>query len=167
MAAHIPDGGSCLICYGPHVGVCKHGKVGTVERRGRVNGGACCGSAVAASGYVGKVHSGEISVADPVAEAFDGQQALVGSMLLPYAEKLEKASDRMVELPYSLFDAQNNLMSKIVGAGAPNVTDGMIALLGGIQINTPEDMEDHFLPLRFDLLNNKGEVIGTMLEELD
>eukprot|EP00565_Helicotheca_tamesis_P001175 CAMPEP_0185723252 /NCGR_PEP_ID=MMETSP1171-20130828/155_1 /TAXON_ID=374046 /ORGANISM="Helicotheca tamensis, Strain CCMP826" /LENGTH=224 /DNA_ID=CAMNT_0028390923 /DNA_START=16 /DNA_END=686 /DNA_ORIENTATION=+ len=43
MAAHIPDGGSCVVVYGPHVGVDSTGAVGTVERRGRANGGSCCG----------------------------------------------------------------------------------------------------------------------------
>ena len=30
MASHIPDGGSCLVVFGPHVGVDSTGKVGTV-----------------------------------------------------------------------------------------------------------------------------------------
>ena len=41
MAHHIPDNGSCLVVYGPHVGIDSRGIVGTVERRGRKHGGAC------------------------------------------------------------------------------------------------------------------------------
>jgi len=48
MAHHIPDGGSCLVIFGPHVGVDADGKVGSVNRRGRAAPGACCGSACAA-----------------------------------------------------------------------------------------------------------------------
>ena len=59
MASHIPDGGHCLVVYGPHVGVDSTGAVGTVERVGRANGGACCGSAIAAAGYVESAYLGE------------------------------------------------------------------------------------------------------------
>eukprot|EP00957_Ditylum_brightwellii_P104699 7979346-Ditylum_brightwellii.AAC.1 len=101
MAAHIPDGGSCLVVYGPHVGVDSTGKVGTVERRGRANGGSCCGSAVAAAGYVGSVFNGDAEEASPPTAALDAQQYFVGSMLLPYAERLEESEEKMVELPYA------------------------------------------------------------------
>jgi hypothetical protein len=37
-------------------------------------------------------------------------------------------------------------------------------LLGGIQINTPAGMPDHFLPLRFNVYNNKAERLETMLD---
>lgn len=53
MAAHIPDDGYCLVVYGPHVGVTQDGIVGKVERPGIELIDTCCGSAVAASNYVG------------------------------------------------------------------------------------------------------------------
>lgn len=59
MAAHIPDNGHTLVVFAPHVGVSSTGEVGTVEREGRVHGGACCGSACAACNYVLDVHAGK------------------------------------------------------------------------------------------------------------
>ncbi len=159
MAAHIPDGGSCLVVYGPHVGVDSTGAVGTVERRGRAHGGSCCGSAVAASNYVSDVRSGGVSEASIPEDALDAQQYFVGKMLLPYAEALENAGDKMVQLPHSLYEAQSEMMERIVKASAAGVSDGSIALLGGIQINTPPGFTDYFLPMRFDLYDNKGEMI--------
>jgi len=35
MTHHIPDGGSCLVVYGLHVGVDSEGRIGTFNRRGR------------------------------------------------------------------------------------------------------------------------------------
>ena len=58
MAAHIPDDGFCLIVYGPHVGVAADGTVGKVERSGIALVDTCCGSAVAASGYVDSIMGG-------------------------------------------------------------------------------------------------------------
>lgn len=148
MASHIPDGGSCLVVFGPHVGVGSKGDVGTVERRGRDNGGACCGSAIAASGYVASVTSKEATKADPPKVPTDAQQNYVGNLLLPYAPRLEKAADKMVELPYALYDAQKKMVGEIIKAGAGAVAgDGKIAVVGGIQLNTPKGTSDYFKPM--------------------
>jgi hypothetical protein len=164
MAHHIPSGGSCLIIYGPHVGVDADGIVGKVNRRGRPSSGACCGSAAAAAGYVSSVRSGETEMSPPPIDCLDAQQNFVGNMLLPHGERLEKSGDPSVELPLALFDAQDALMHKIVDAACGEVAgEGKIGLLGGIQINTPAGCEDYFLPLTFEVRNNKGELVENML----
>jgi hypothetical protein len=166
MASHVPDNGSCLVVYGPHIGVDSTGAVGTVERRGRQHGGACCGSAAAAAAYVLKVHKGEcqvITTPDPL----DIQQGFVGNLLLPYASRLVDAGDDVyVELPLALFDAQKKVMEAIVSKGASKVaSNGKIAIVGGVQINTPCGMSDYFLPLQFDLFDNEGNKLETLLWE--
>ncbi|CAB9505785.1 Inherit from NOG: Low-co2 inducible protein [Seminavis robusta] len=160
MASHIPDGGDCVVVYGPHVGVDSTGAVGTVERRGRAAGGSCCGSAVAASGYVAGVFADKSKEATLPDDPLDAQQYFVGSMLMPYAERLEKADSKMVELPYALYDAQTDLMKKIVGKSAGAVAGkGKIAVLGGVQVNTPPGYEDYYLPISFDMYDNKGNFV--------
>jgi hypothetical protein len=147
------------------VGVDSDGKVGTVNRRGRMKGGSCCGSAVAAAMYVNSVMKGG-DKADLPSCPLDAQQAYVGEMLLPYGERLQAAKDPMVELPHALFEAQDELMQKIIAKGCKEVAGrGKIALLGGIQINTPEGVSDYFLPLRFELLNNRGVMIEDLMHE--
>jgi hypothetical protein len=152
MSAHIPDDGGALVLFGPHVGVDSTGAVGTVERRGRAKGGSCCGSAVAASGYVASVLKGEEPATLPE-DVVDSQQYFVGKMLLPYAEQLEEADDKMIELPYALYGAQSDLVTKIVEGGASTT----VAVLGGIQINTPPGFTDYYMPLSFDLYDNEGK----------
>jgi hypothetical protein len=159
MASHIPDGGSCLVVYGPHVGVDSTGAVGTVERRGRASGGNCCGSAVAASNFVSDVFTGEKKEGPLVGGAIDAQQHFVNTMLLPYAEKLENSNDRMTDLPYALYEAQSRFLQQILDKAASNVGDGgSIAVLGGIQVNTPPEYSDYFSPLSFNIYNDKGEL---------
>jgi hypothetical protein len=167
MAKHIPDGGSCLVVYGPHVGVDLDGNVGTVNRRGREKGGTCCGSAVAAAGYISKVFNGEADPAPAVPESsMDAQQLYVGNMLLPYAERIGNAQDAMVELPYATYEPLDDLMQKIVAKGCGKVSgDGKIALLGGLQINTPAGCPDYFLPLRFEVRDNQNNVLDNLLYE--
>lgn len=165
MAHHIPDGGSCILVYGPHVGIDSDGNVGSIDRRGRHKAGACCGSAVAACGYVKKVLEGKINEQSPPKDPLDAQQTFVSSMLLPHAERVHSAEDPMVELPYAMYDAQDEFLRQIVEKGSSHVAgDGKIALLGGIQINTPPGMSDYFLPLRFDVYNNKSEPIERLLD---
>jgi hypothetical protein len=165
MAHHIPDGGDCLVVYGPHVGVDSTGKVGTVERRGRQSGGACCGSAAAACGYVLGVHEGETaSRKDIPLDPLDYEQTYVDNVLLPYAGRLSAAKDLSVELPLALFEAQKSLILSIISKGASAVAGtGRIAMLGGVQINTPTGMSDYFLPLQFDMYDNNGKHVETLL----
>jgi hypothetical protein len=133
MAHHIPDGGSCLVVYGPHVGVDSYGSIGTVNRRGRAKGGACCGSAAAA---LGKIRKGQMIPMKeggqlPATDSLDAQQAYVDAKLAPYADRLLNADDRNVELPYALYDAQKEMMSDIVAKGCSSIEgEGKIALLG-------------------------------------
>jgi len=153
------------VVYGPHVGVDSRGNVGTVDRRGRSHGGACCGSGVAAAKYVESVTQGGQKADLPV-DPLDAQQAYVGDMLLPYANQLAQAADPMVELPFSLFQAQDKLMQKIVLRQRSLIPgNGRIALLGGIQINTPDGVTDYFLPLRFEVLRNSGDTVVDLLLE--
>lgn len=166
MASHIPDGGSCLVVYGPHVGVDYDGSVGKVNRRGKGKSGSCCGSAVAASGYVSAVYKGEIKEATAPTATMDAQQIYVGSVLLPYAERLMKAFDPMVELPYAMFEPVDDLTQKIVARAAAKVGQGgKIALLGGLQINTPDGISDYFLPLRFEVRDNQDKIVENLLYE--
>lgn len=164
MAHHIPDNGSCLVVYGPHVGVDKDGAVGKVNRRGRNNGsGICCGSAAGAAAYCKSVQSGTDPTPTPV-DALDAQQTFVGNMLLPQYDRVCKAPDPKVQLPLTLFDIQDEFMKKIISKGCGEVAgEGKIAILGGIQINTPAGTSEYFLPKVFKVMNNKGEEIADLI----
>jgi Limiting CO2-inducible proteins B/C beta carbonyic anhydrases len=96
----------------------------------------------------------------------DAQQAYVCEMLLPYSNQLDLAENPMIELPFALFQAQDQLMQRILGRGCQRSKGWkQIALLGGIQINTPEGVSDYFLPRRFDLITNGKEEIRNLLEQ--
>lgn len=165
MAAHIPDDGSVLVVYGPHVGVATSGGVGKVERRGIDLVDNCCGSAIAASNYLKGITDGGAAMTAKIQQFSDFQQGAVQELILPHGKRLSEAEDRMRELPFALYDSQDLLMREIVAKGAGGAPNN-IALLGGIQINTAPDTLDYFLPLRFDLMNNKGEVVEDMLEKI-
>ena len=162
MSAHIPDDGYCLIIYGPHVGISKDGTIGKVEREGIELVDNCCGSAIAASGYLQGITDGGAQITTKIQEFTDFQQGAVNELILPHGKRLADAENRMLELPYALYDSQDMLMADIVKAGAGGTKAGL-ALLGGIQINTSPTTLDYFHPLRFDYMNNKGEVLEDLL----
>lgn len=161
----VADDGSCLIVYGPHVGVTKEGVVGKVEREGIELVDNCCGSAIAASGYLQGITDGGAVITTKIQEFTDFQQGAVQELILPHGKRLADAEDRMVELPYALYDSQDLLMGDIVQTGCGGVKNN-IALLGGLQINTAPDALDYFLPLRFDYMDNEGNVLEDMLSVL-
>lgn len=164
-SAHIPDDGYCLVVYGPHVGIASDGTIGKVERKGIELVDTCCGSAVAASNYVQGITDGGATLTAKIQSFTDFQQGAVQELILPHGQRLAKAEDRMRELPYALYESQDLLLRDIVGAGAGGTKAGL-ALLGGIQINTGPDTDDYFHPLRFDYMNNKGEVVEDLLPSL-
>jgi len=164
MASHIPDGGSCLILYGPHVGVDREGNIGKVNRRGRhASSSGCCGSAAAAAGYCKAVQAGATPNGPPI-DALDAQQTFVGNMLLPEADRISSADDPEVELPLALFDVQDKFMKDIFTKACGTVAgEGKIAILGGIQINTPMGTSEYFLPKVFEIRNNKGHKVADLM----
>jgi len=166
MAAHIPDDGYCLIVYGPHVGVASDGTVGKVERKGIELVDNCCGSAIAASNYLKGITDGGATISVKIQTFTDFQQGAVQELILPHGKRLTDAKDLMVELPYALYESQDMLMKAIVDAGAGGTKKGL-AMLGGIQINTGPETPDYFHPLRFDYMNNKGEIVEDMLPGLN
>ena len=166
MSAHIPDDGSCLIVYGPHVGIAKDGTIGKVERVGIKLVDNCCGSAIAASNYLSGITNGGAEITTKLQQFTDFQQGAVQELILPHGKRLADAENRMLELPFALYDSQDVLMREIVYKGAGGGKKNGYALLGGIQINTAPDTMDYFLPLRFDLVNTKGEVTESLLDKL-
>lgn len=167
MAAHIPDDGFCLLIHGPHVGICKNGTIGKVERRGLSLIDNCCGSAIAASNYLYGITNGGAEISPKLQLFSDFQQGAVQELILPFGKRLGKlrGEERMKELPYALYDSQEVLVKDIVDTGKGGIKKGL-ALLGGIQINTGPDTDDYFHPLRFDFYDDSGEVTDCMLESI-
>ena len=167
MAHHIPTGGSCVVVYAPHVGIDMDGNVGKINRRGREASGACCGAACAALAHIKAVRSGEGAKQETPDDYLDAQQQWIQKLMLPYGDQLEAAEDEMIELPHAILDCQDGYMKRIVDGACGEVAgEGKIALLGGIQINTPEGIDEYFLPKSFKLMNRDGEVVLDLIEEL-
>jgi len=167
LAHHVPENGTCLIVYGPHVGIDFDGVIGRVNRRGHHGSGACCNTALASLAYVKAVRAGEqIHSPDP-SDPIDAQQVFVDSALLEHGERLEKAENPNIELPHAMYDCIEAFFKRLMKKCARDFRDNVtIVMLGGIIVNTPEGTPEYFLPKKFDLCNNTGEVAHDLLENL-
>ena len=161
MSGHIPDGGCCLLVYGPHVGLAADGSIGVVERKGVSVNESCCTSAIKACESI--LQGATPSAMDMFS---DLQQGQVQTQLTPFSDRLVASQYPMLELPYLLFETQNRLVESIVSENIAGVKEGGIALLGGVQINTGPNTLDYFHPLRFDLVSNRGQLVENMLPRL-
>lgn len=168
MCHHIiPDGGNCLIVYGSHVGIDHDGVIGKVNRKGHHGSGACCNTSLAALAYVKAVKEGSTIHSPDASDPIDAQQVFVDSEMLKQSDRLLNASDPNIELPYAINDSQADLLKRIVGKCVKDIPDGTkVAILGGVQVNTPEGLPDYFLPRRFNIFDSNGEVVEDLLQPL-
>ena len=72
----------------------------------------------------------------------------------------------IVNLPYALFDKQDELLRQIIQVdGCHKIKSGII-LLGGIQINTGPSTPDYFQPMKYDIINSDGNSIVDLLSKI-
>jgi hypothetical protein len=167
MCHHIPLDGSCVIVYGSHVGIDFDGVIGKVNRKGHHGSGACCNTAVASLAYIKAVKEGiTIHSPDP-SDPIDAQQVFVDSAMLKHSDRLFNAENENIELPHAINDCQTDLLKRIMDKCIKDIPDGTkVAIIGGVQVNTPEGTPDYFLPKRFDLCNSNGELVEDLLQSL-
>jgi len=135
-----------------------------------VGSSVCCAAASAAATYAELVRTGQRQegVSSPDDLLLDAQQVWLEKETPRHADRLAQAQDKAaVELPHALLDGQHKLMDQLIRKTAAQMKAGTkLAVVGGIQVNTPEGTAEYFLPKRFELLDHTGTVVQDMLEEL-
>lgn len=168
MTHHVPHGGTILIVYGPHVGIDLDGVIGRVNRQGHHGSGTCCSTSIAGLAYVRAVKAGlQTKTLDP-SDPANAQQVFVDEALMKHADRLLGADNPNLELPHVVFDCISDLMKRITDKCLPMDVkpNTKIALLGGIQVNTPEGTPEYFLPKKFSLMDYKGNEEQDLLAQL-
>merc|ERR1719277_479388 len=154
---HVPENGNIFVIYGPHVGVSESGEVGKTLRPGQHGESAACGA------FVGAYNQTANWDARKPAEALDSsdmQQQFIRNQLGPYRQELGKATNPMVALARQAFQIVDRQMLSIVDLDFTQT--GKLALLGGIQVNTPTGYSDHFEPVRFEIWQ-KGQPVKDIM----
>mmetsp|Transcript_20265 Transcript_20265/g.30716 ORF Transcript_20265/g.30716 Transcript_20265/m.30716 type:complete len:324 (-) Transcript_20265:223-1194(-) len=169
MANHVPAGGNCLVVYGPHVGIDWDFQFGRVPRDESSSvSSECCGPAQMAYEYSLRVRKGERAPVERATDIIESQQTWVCQQVDAVSDRISAATNPQVELPYALYDAQSEILQRIVQkAGSEFVAGKTLAFLGGITINTPEGTPEYFLPKQFAILDaSTGEMKHNLLDPL-
>jgi len=150
FGGHTPENaGHILVLYAPHVGVGNNGNVGKIRRQGQSHDTTCCGAAVAAYGTE-KLPSGDDWITDM-------EQFALTKLLQPFKKAIKAHPTPMKGLSYANFEVSHELLRQQLTQ--PERFCSEIAVVGGIMVNLPGNLHDHFVPMTFEVLNCKtGEI---------
>lgn len=121
------------------------GVVGEVDRRGQCGDSSACGAALA---DLSACNAGAPIRDDP----YDYQQAYITRRVAERKREINAAVSPVTALTHVLYDVQVEFLRKMISAHRAKAAKfHEIAVLGGIQINTPDAEPDLFLPLMFEI----------------
>lgn len=154
FAHHVPDGGNVLILYGPHIGVSSSGELGKYHRCGQKRESCACGALTAA---LDQIQRGQHGL--EYFDCHDVQQSWLRDKLAPYQEEILAAPNSSAALARRAYHIITESIDQVVNT---DFGSGKLILLGGIQINMFEPHDDHFLPLRFEILQRGQQPVDMM-----
>jgi hypothetical protein len=158
FTAHTPENGNIIVIFAPHVGITKEGEVGKVQRMGQSETSTACGAVCAAYGSCCR------NEALSSGTKKDMQQDFLKEMLYPRVGEIQRAPNPMAALAVHSFEiVRDSLMELIADT---DLKSGKLVLIGGIQINMPGDVEDHFFPLVFEM-HKRGEPPKNLMKTLN
>eukprot|EP00948_MAST-09A_sp_MAST-9A-sp1_P000426 g426.t1 len=141
-----PANGKLIIIYGPHIGIDQFGKL---WKTNRIEIQSDSNRTIKACAPV--IEAYENLSANPDLEIKrenfyrDEQNYLVNATIKKHFFKLANAQDPNITLPYMILEEIRSLLLEDL------VDIHSVALIGGIQINTPGDCEEYFLLEHFEV----------------
>ncbi len=135
---HIPEGGSVLIAYGPHIGISDQGELGKLQRPGQPDEFVACGALTLALRHFQ-------SAPDylPVYDDDDIEQMTLERRLLPFREHILAAGNPLKAATDCAYNIIHGLIGRYLRAQKKAFNCETIALAGGIVINTSPQQEDY------------------------
>jgi len=158
FSSHVADEGNILVAFGPHVGISEEGEVGKIERNGQASVSSACGAVIGAynacqSGWT----TGSIDES-----SYDMQMDFCKREIEPHADAIAKTENPMAALSHQSYHMVKDSMFSSVNTKFGN---GYLCLLGGVQVNMPPGIPDHFYPVTFEL-RREGEPTIDLIREL-
>eukprot|EP00930_Biecheleria_cincta_P047457 TRINITY_DN32903_c0_g1_i1.p1 TRINITY_DN32903_c0_g1~~TRINITY_DN32903_c0_g1_i1.p1 ORF type:complete len:710 (-),score=113.32 TRINITY_DN32903_c0_g1_i1:12-2141(-) len=158
FSSHVPDDGNIVILFGPHVGIDESGEIGKCLRQGQRHTSSACGAVIGA--YKACLNSDAPLVVEP--GSYDRQMDWIKAQLAPHVQSISRTDNPMAALAHQSYIMVKDKLEHCVNN---DFGSGYMCLIGGIQINLPEGLEDHFLPYTFEL-RKAGEPTVDLINEL-
>lgn len=137
--SHVPEHGTALILYGPHIGLSADGVIGMVKRHNQLASSTCCGSMIAALEYLRE------GVYPLLNESLDYQQTRVIRHLRSHRTEILEAPQPLRRAAFYTYDSIHVNLIRIVDSIKHELKDIRLLLVGGVVINTDWGEEDYFL----------------------
>lgn len=147
---HVPENGHLLVIHGAHIGVDCCGVVGMVQRAGMENRTTSCGSLAL---FIDKISQNPAYV--PQFCEKDSEQFLVETSLIKYKQEILADKHPLFKATTIMYEMAKQRLVEIIRSVKPGV---VIALIGGIMINTDVGYEDYWLPLDHRLMDKHGNL---------
>jgi hypothetical protein len=147
FASHIPDNGSAIILYGPHIGVSENGTVGIVERVGQNRPSTCCGALKAS---VDGLSDKNASSADL---DIDYQMSVIEREVRASREKVVAHDIPLVAATDAMYGFIHERMHKLMEGAKESFQNYKVALIGGVIINTDYTFQDWFELRNFKVIS--------------
>jgi hypothetical protein len=139
---HVPDRGTAVILYGPHIGVSELNGLGTVRRFGHLNETTCCGSLI---GILNRMQqTDQPRSTGKASQSFDMQQVFVERQLFKHRSAILKSANPVLEITEIAYKLARRQISHLVKATGKQFRGKPIVLVGGIYVNTKFGEEDWF-----------------------
>lgn len=141
-AGHIPDNGTAMIIYGPHIGTTREGTLGRLIRPGHSRETTSCGALMAA---LERMSGGDEWFRNvPSAGDDDQQQRFLERSLTPFKTRIlaaESPQKEITDVTYSLIHDQ---VHRLLDTTRDQFGAVRIVFAGGVIINTDPNEEDWF-----------------------
>jgi len=158
FSSHVADEGNILVAFGPHVGISEDGEVGKIPRKGQANISSACGAVIGAYNACRCGWTEDSSDAS----GYDMQMDFCKRQIAPHSEAISRTENPMAALSHQSYYMVKDSMMQSVNTKFGN---GYLCLLGGIQINLPPGIPDHFYPVTFEL-RKEGEPTIDLIREM-
>ncbi|CAK0879572.1 unnamed protein product [Prorocentrum cordatum] len=158
FSSHVADEGNILVAFGPHVGISEDGEVGKIPRKGQANISSACGAVIGAYNACRCGWTEDSSDAS----GYDMQMDFCKRKIAPHADAIARTENPMAALAHQSYQMVKDSMMSSVNT---KFGSGYLCLLGGIQINMPPGIPDHFYPVTFEL-RKEGEPTIDLIQEM-
>jgi hypothetical protein len=137
---HIPDGGAALIIFGPHIGFSRSGEIGKIKRVGQHRHTNTCGALMMVQEHL---LSTSIHHIDPN-DYSEFQPEFLALRLLPNAEEIRNADVPILKTTHFVYSEIEKEILALIQHHPSLLSKFPIYILGGIIINTDENMPNYF-----------------------
>jgi len=149
FADHIPDDGAALFIFGSHIGISADGEVGKIKRVGQHRHTNTCGALMLVQEHILSSSVLEIHPND-----YSGYQAEFLAMRLSASvSEIKKAEVPILKTTHLVYDEIENAILKLIIRNKILQSDFPVYILGGIIINTDDDLPNYFAQKVFRKVN--------------